>query len=70
MRELTMREVTSRRNYIWRHNSFFGAARMTEMNMQSILSASSTTPEAKAIAEKILGEIPGLIAALRERIDK
>jgi hypothetical protein len=61
--------VTTKRNYVWRHNSFFGAASMTEMNMKSIISAVSTSPEAKAIAEKIRGEIPGLIAALRKRID-
>lgn len=53
----------------WHHCSFFGHCRMTQANMQSVMDASTTTPEAKALAFQIKQLAGQLSAALKERID-
>lgn len=56
--------------HVWRHNSFMGMAKMMLTNSNTILTSTSASAEAKAIAERIIPLARQLDAALRkERID-
>jgi hypothetical protein len=68
-RELGM-PIEAKRNYIWRHNSFFGFARMMHAQCETLIKAESTTPEAKATALRIKNEVHVLIRQLKTRVDK
>lgn len=59
-----------KRMRVWTHNRFFGHARMTEVNMRTIATASTTTPQAKALANHITALAWELRAALKTRIDE
>lgn len=53
-----------------KHNSFQGHCRMAMMNMQSIMDADTTTPEAKAQAMKVYSSVKALSELVRKRVDK
>jgi len=55
---------------IWRHNSFFGHARMMQAQCEAIIHADSTNVEAKESASRIINETKILTRALKERMDK
>lgn len=52
-----------------RHNSFFGTVAMAKSGMHAICWASTTTPEAKATAERILDWLVTLGDQLKKRVD-
>jgi len=52
-----------------RHNSFLGHVGMCKANMIAIIHSDTTTPEAKAIASKILDLALMLGPTLRKRVD-
>lgn len=57
------------RQLIWRHNSFRGHCRMGMANMEGIIAASTTTPQAKVKANEIHLHLQELFELLRERKD-
>lgn len=65
--ELTREDVTRK---VWRHNSFFGHVRMMHSQCETIVHAPTTTPEAKAVALRIINEVRELTKLLKTRIDK
>lgn len=65
--DLTRKECIS---HVWRHNSFFGWARMMQSQCHGIINSPSTTPETKAIALRIENETKELIRQLKTRVDK
>lgn len=58
----------STRLAIWRHNSFFGHARMMEAQAQAIMNAPSVTDEAKGTAGQIQLLARTLRTQLKERV--
>lgn len=58
------------RKHVWRHNSFFGFARMMHSQCEIIAHAESTTRETQETARRIQNEIHQLIRQLKERVDK
>ena len=54
---------------IWRHNGFFGHARMIHSQCEAMIHSDTTTPETKAIAARILSETKELTKSLKERLD-
>lgn len=58
------------RKHVWRHNAFFGHARMMHSQCEHIIHAESTTSEAKETARRIQNEVHQLIRQLKVRIDK
>lgn len=65
--ELTQDDV---RKKVWRHNSFFGHARMMLAQCESIIHSPTTSPDTKATAQRISSEVHVLIKNLKVRIDK
>lgn len=53
----------------WIHNSFFGHARMMQMQARSIITSASTTMESKEIAYQIEQLAIKLRGSLKTRID-
>lgn len=64
---LTQNEV---RRHVWRHNAFFGHARMMYSQCEQIIHAESTSAEAKETARRIQNEVHQLIRQLKVRVDK
>jgi len=58
-----------RRMAVWRHNAFFGHAAMMGRNAINIAEASTSSPEAKALAIRIQELSSDLAEALKTRID-
>ena len=58
-----------RREYVWRHNSFLGHAKMMGKNCRVIATSPSTTPEAKGLAHQIEALAQQLSRALAHRVD-
>lgn len=56
------------KNKVWRHNSFFGYAKMTEKQMQVIQRADTVRPQSKAIAEQIETLSKALYESLKVRV--
>lgn len=57
----------TRRQLIWRHNSFIGHAVMMRAQLNNMLTAETTTDQTKHLARTILGLIPQLQNSLTER---
>lgn len=53
----------------WKHNSFFGHARMMISQCEGIIHSDSATPDAKDIARHIQAMARELTKALKERLD-
>ena len=49
----------------WRHNSFIGSARMTQVQMQAIIGSGTAKRQAKCAAARILRDARKLEAYLR-----
>jgi hypothetical protein len=54
---------------VWKHNSFFGHARMMEAQCEGILRAHSVTDETREIAFRILCDAKALTKSLKQRRD-
>jgi hypothetical protein len=70
-RKAVSEEETTRRAHarvIWKHNSFFGHARMMQTNCETIMKSETATSEAKQTANRILAEAKLLSHQLRERV--
>ena len=61
--------VSPAQKRIWRHNSFFGHARMMISQCEGIIHSDSATPEAKSLARAIQANARELTRALKERLD-
>jgi len=61
--------MINKRQHIWKHNGLSGSVRMMEMNCNAIITASSTTPEAKDTAQRIKNLAQLLRNQLSTRID-
>lgn len=57
------------RRHVWRHNSFFGCARMMHSQCEAIIHAPSTDAQTKETARRIQNEVHMLIRQLKVRID-
>lgn len=62
--------MSKRSRELWKHNSFFGHARMMEAQCQVIIDAESTDPSTKLIAREIRRLARELSLALKNRIDQ
>lgn len=64
-------KITERRDTrmeVWRHNSFFGWARMMEVQARNVIAAPSVAPAAKSTAAQIETLARTLRIQLKERI--
>jgi hypothetical protein len=61
--------VVAQRRRVWQHNSFLGYCKLAKKNLQTIISSTSVSPQAKQEAESILCALARLHEALKERID-
>lgn len=59
----------TKKQRIWKHNSFRGHASMMHMQLQGILRADSITPEARDVAEQMLTLVYSLAYHLEKRVD-
>lgn len=66
----TDRPADDIRRKAWKHNSFFGHTRMIHSQCEAMVHAPSTTPEAKAVALRIINEVKELTKLLKVRVDK
>lgn len=63
------KKTSEARRRVWTHNSFFGHCKMAEKNMLAMIAATSTTPEAKDQANRIILELQQLHNLLQKRVD-
>lgn len=59
-----------RRQWIHRHNGFFGSVAMSKAQMQSIIASGTATPRSKRLAMEVLGLLVRLGDSLKERVDE
>jgi hypothetical protein len=59
----------TKRQRVWRHNSFRGHASMMLSQLQAILRSDSITPEARDAAEQMLTLADSLAFHLEKRVD-
>jgi hypothetical protein len=59
----------TKRQRVWRHNSFRGQARLAEINLRNMLDSDSLTYNAKTRAIKALFHIRHLLEELKTRKD-
>ena len=59
----------TRRQQIWRHNSFHGYARMMQVNCLAIMNAPTTSAYTKAKAQAIYDMATELSRSLKDRRD-
>lgn len=62
-------DVTERRRHQWKHNSFFGHARMMISQCEAIIHSESTTPATKHEARLISEHARQMMLHLKKRVD-
>ena len=60
----------TKRQKVWRHNSYFGGVAMARANMYAISKSETTSIEAKVVAESIIKKLDTLRGLLKKRIDR
>lgn len=68
MKRLT--DLQDKRRKVWKHNSFFGHARMMQTQCETILHSPTVTPETRDCVSRIRNETQLLMKLLKTRIDQ